>query len=99
MHKAYHDSLQQTILLFFKHLNANPMKWSNTQTISRQKPTNCLSMFDHFVELALKGFKKLYHGMKDNQITFFFLISFQMALQIFWNQFFPNINFLHSLKT
>ena len=25
-----------------------------TQTIHRQKPTNCLSVFDHFVSLALK---------------------------------------------
>ena len=25
------------------------------QTIRRQKPTNCLSVFDHFVGLALKG--------------------------------------------
>ena len=35
-------------------LSANPTKWSNTlkQTIRRQKPTNCLSVFDHFVELA-----------------------------------------------
>ena len=27
----------------------------HTQTIRRQQPTNCLSVFDHFVELALKG--------------------------------------------
>ena len=26
-----------------------------TQTIRRQKSTNCLSVFDHFVEFALKG--------------------------------------------
>ena len=26
-----------------------------TQTIRRQQPTNCLSVFDHFVGLALKG--------------------------------------------
>ena len=29
---------------------ANPQKW--------QQPTNCLSVFDHFVGLALKGLKK-----------------------------------------
>ena len=29
----------------------------NTQKIRRQKPTKCLSMFDHFVGLALKGLK------------------------------------------
>ena len=27
----------------------------HTQTISRQHPTNCSSVFDHFVGLALKG--------------------------------------------
>ena len=27
----------------------------HSQTIRRQKPTNCLSVFDHFVECALKG--------------------------------------------
>ena len=27
----------------------------HTQTIRRQQPTNCLSVFDHFVGLALKG--------------------------------------------
>ena len=26
-----------------------------TQTIRRQKPMNCLSVFDHFVGLELKG--------------------------------------------
>ena len=26
-----------------------------TQAICQQEPTNCLSMFDHFVGLALKG--------------------------------------------
>ena len=36
-------------------LSTNPTKWSNTPTIRRQMPTNCLSVFDHFVRLALKG--------------------------------------------
>ena len=29
----------------------------HTQKIRRQKPTNCLSVFEHFVELALKGLR------------------------------------------
>ena len=29
----------------------------HTQTIRRQKPMNCLTVFDHFVELALKVLK------------------------------------------
>ena len=46
--------------LFFKALvnplSANPTKWSKTlkQYVSKL-PTNCLSVFDHFVELALNG--------------------------------------------
>ena len=36
-------------------LSANPTKWSNTQTTRRLLPTNCLSVFDHFVGLAVKG--------------------------------------------
>ena len=31
----------------------------HAQTIRRQKPTNCLSVFDHFVGLALKGLRKV----------------------------------------
>ena len=30
-----------------------------TQTVRRLLPTNCLSVFDHFVGLALKGLKSL----------------------------------------
>ena len=31
----------------------------HTQIIRRQQPTNCLSLFDHFVKLALKGLENL----------------------------------------
>ena len=31
----------------------------HTQTIRQQHRTNCLSVFDHFVGLALKGLKKV----------------------------------------
>ena len=37
-------------------LSANVKKWSNTLKLFVGKlPTNCLSVFDHFVGLALKG--------------------------------------------
>ena len=37
-------------------LNANPEKWSNTlNQIVGNLPTICLSVFDHFMNLALKG--------------------------------------------
>ena len=33
----------------------------HTETIRRQQQTNCLSVFDHFVKLALKGFRLEVH--------------------------------------
>ena len=37
-------------------LSANPTKWSNTlKEFVGKLPTNCLSVFDHFVGLAFKG--------------------------------------------
>ena len=39
-------------------ISANPTKWSNTlKQFVDKLPTNCLSVFDHFVNLALKGLK------------------------------------------
>ena len=44
-------------------LCANPTKMVNhTQEIPRLLPTNCSSVFDHFVGLALKGL--IYYKMK-----------------------------------
>ena len=41
---------------FFSPLGANPTKWLNTlKQFVGKLPTNCLSVFDHFVGLALKG--------------------------------------------
>ena len=40
----------------FNPLSANPTKWPNTlKQFVGKLPTNCLSVFDHFVKLALKG--------------------------------------------
>ena len=42
----------------FNSLSANPAYWSSTlKTIRRLLPTNSLSVFDHFVGLALKGLR------------------------------------------
>ena len=39
-------------------LSANPTKWSNTlKQFVVKLPTNCLSVFDHFVGLALKALR------------------------------------------
>ena len=43
---------------FINPLSANFTKWSNTlKQFACKLPTNCLSVFDHFVGLALKGLK------------------------------------------
>ena len=43
-------------MLYHNPLSANPEKWSNTlKQFVGNLPTNCLSVFDHFMNLALKG--------------------------------------------
>ena len=43
---------------FFNPLSAILTKWSETlKQFVGKLPTNCLSVFDHFVGLALKGLK------------------------------------------
>ena len=44
--------------IIIKPLSASPTKWSNTlKQFVDKLLTNCLSVFDHFVKLALKGLK------------------------------------------
>ena len=44
------------LIISINPLSANPTKWSNTlQQFVGNLPTNCLSVFDYFVGLALKG--------------------------------------------
>ena len=41
--------------LLFNPLSANPTKWSNTlKQFVGKLATNCFSVFDHFVKLALR---------------------------------------------
>ena len=51
-------------------LSANPTKWSNTfKQFLDKLPTNCLSVFDDFVKMALKALKKsglIFSGTKRN---------------------------------
>ena len=55
-------------------LSANPIKWSNTlKQFLGNLPTNCLSVFDHFVKLALKGLKTLIH--RRSQWSGFYIIG------------------------
>ena len=44
----------------FNPFSANITRWSNTvKQFAGKLPTNCLSVFDHFVGLALKGLNSL----------------------------------------
>ena len=47
---------RKTLEYKFNPLSTNPTEWSNTlKQFIGNFLTNCLSVFDHFVELALKG--------------------------------------------
>ena len=66
--KAPHDTLKERISSIIIPLSANPTKWSNTlKQFLGKLPTNCLSVFDHFVRLALKGLPRL---VNDSNIDF-----------------------------
>ena len=48
------------VVICLNPLSANPTKWSSTlKQFVGNMPMNCLSVFDHFVGLALKGLKEL----------------------------------------
>ena len=73
-------------MLTFNHLNTNPTKWSNTlKTIRLQKPTNCSSVFYHFVGLAVKGLivSRKKSNVNGHIITINFLLEINLTyLQI-----------------
>ena len=51
--------LVEVNIIFINPLSANPTKWSNTlKQFVGNLPMNCLSVFDHFVILSLKGLKR-----------------------------------------
>ena len=53
----------------------------DTQTIRGQQPTNYLSVFDHFVGLALKGLKKLLPTIGFSENT---LATPKAKLRVYW---------------
>ena len=73
-------------------LIANPTKLSNTtQAIRRRKPTNCLSVFDHFVGLAFKTLTSLWMKLmrvilhlklwSKKYLSFIFWSAWQMKMR------------------
>ena len=52
---------QKYKLIIVNPLSANPTNWSNTlKQFVGKLPTNSLSVFDHFVELALEGLIEMF---------------------------------------
>ena len=52
-------TLHTAVTISVNHSSTNPIKWSNTiKQFVDNFPTNCLSVFDHFVGLALKGLSR-----------------------------------------
>ena len=76
--------------LVVNHWTANLIKSSNTQTIRRQQPTNCFSVFDHFVVLALKGLKIT--KIIENSLTLVFSENLFIKFKFKFNLNFIKIN-------
>ena len=54
-------------MILCNSLSASPTKWSNTlKQFVGKMPANCLSMFDHFVWLTLKGLKEPFKSQEEN---------------------------------
>ena len=58
--ELFNKLIEENAFNFFNSLNANYTKWSNTlKQFVGKLSTNCLSVFDHFVKLALKGLNNI----------------------------------------
>ena len=91
--------------LFFNPLGTNPTKWTNIlKQFVVKLPTNCLSVFDHFMKLALKGliisntfiiklgsWKQVDQGVSVSYMTLliaFFTNVFAIKLRSFWRNYY-----------
>ena len=55
---THEENSVQNWCAFFNPLSTNTTKWWNTlKQFAGNLPTNFLTVFDHFVKLALKGLK------------------------------------------
>ena len=67
--------------LTFNTLSANPTKWSNTlKQFIGKLPTNCLSVFDRFVGLALKGLR--HQNNINEQCSIVFIVHLELMKNI-----------------
>ena len=82
-------------------LSANPTKWSNRlKQFVGNMPTNCLSVFDHFVGLTPKGLKitQLFHLKSSfhSQDIYIFVLTFWSCRK---NSLIRNIMFISKFMT
>ena len=64
--------------MLFNALSANPTKWPNTlKQFVGKLPTNCLSVFGHFVKLALKWLKRI--SFIWNEFHLYYQLKFTSA--------------------
>ena len=72
-----------SIILSFNPLSAKFIKWSNTlKQIVGKLPTICLSVFDHFSGLALKGFKRYLMSKKQPMLDEFSVLLLSKSYKI-----------------
>ena len=65
----------------------------HTQAIRRQKPTNCLSVLDHFMGLVLKEFNASFHTYFETRKNIFSLLH-GVSVLLVYNQNNLDLNFL-----
>ena len=72
----------------FNSLSTNPTKWSNTlKQFVDKLPTKCLSVFDHFVKLPLKGLKCFLFHVKSSFRSwdnYNFVLTFWLCRNTAW---------------
>ena len=87
---------------FLNTLSANFTKWSNTlKQFVGNLPTNCLSVFDHFVGLAHKGLTSLNTNtyIIPDYVLIIMYQSHCNKVPIKLNPFLANVPILYLLKT
>ena len=71
--------LWHTLCMLVNPLSANITKWSNTpKQFVGNLPTNCLSVFEHFVGLALTGLIARFN-MKIKNFSSFTVLSYKLV--------------------
>ena len=69
-------------------LSTNPTKWSNTlKQFVDNLPTNCLSVFDHFVTSALEGLSLVFDKIWNSYCHLFALTDVAWCIRLSYIQF------------